>query len=393
MFEILSRVQFAVTVTYHFFFVPLTIGLILLIGILEYKFFKSKDDKFRKLSDYFGNIFIVIYAIGIVTGITMSIQFGTNWAKYSAFMGDVFGPPLALEALIAFFLESTFTGIYIFRRNKMSPKFRLVTVWLIVLGTGISALWIITANGFMQNPVGYELSADGTKIILVDIFKMIFNPYAWYILIHNNAAACILGGFFVLSISSYKLLKTDITEEEQAAFGTAARLGAWVAFIFSLVTMLIGSSFLDFLAPIQPHKIEAINGGNLFVTISYGIMIGLGVWFLLSSLYVIVYKNKFLASTALKKVFVWSFLLPLVAILAGWMVSEVGRQPWVVNGLLKTSEGVSTGIDVSQVWFSLITTSLLYVFVLVVIIYFLLIQVNNKLDKVKYLYDIKEQDE
>ncbi|MGL5021238.1 MAG: cytochrome ubiquinol oxidase subunit I [Mycoplasmatales bacterium] len=393
MFEILSRVQFAVTITYHFIFVPLTIGLILLIGILEIMYFRTKDDKYRKLSDYFGNIFIVNYAIGIVTGITMSIQFGTNWANYSAFMGDVFGAPLALEALIAFFLESTFTGIYIFRRNKMSPKFRLVTVWLIMAGTFISALWIITANGFMQNPVGYELLADGSKVILTDIWAMIFNPYAWYILIHNNASAFILGGFFVLSVSCYKLLKNDITEEERDAFSIAARIGAIVAFFSSLLTMIIGSKFFGFIAPIQPHKIAAISGDNLFVRISFIVMVALGTFFLLTSLYVIVFKNKFLGSTVLKKIFVWSFILPYIAIMAGWMVSEVGRQPWVVNGLLKTADGVSTGIDVSQVWFSLLTTSLLYIFVLVIIVYFILIQVKNSLDKVKYVYDVKEKNE
>ncbi|MGL4382204.1 MAG: cytochrome ubiquinol oxidase subunit I, partial [Bacilli bacterium] len=180
MLEVLSRIQFAFTVAFHFIFVPLSIGLILLIAIFETLHYKKKNDEYRKLSDYFGNMFIVMYAVGIVTGIAMSLQFGTNWGAYSKFMGDVFGAPLALEALIAFFLESTFTGIYVFRRHNLSPKFRCVTAWLITFGTAISALWIITAAGFMHNPVGYKLAEDQSQVILVNIFSVLLNPYAWY---------------------------------------------------------------------------------------------------------------------------------------------------------------------------------------------------------------------
>lgn len=393
MFEILSRVQFAFTVTYHFLFVPLTIGLILLIGIFELMFYRTKNDKYRMLSDFFGNIFIVNYAIGIVTGVMMSIQFGTNWANYSSFMGDVFGVPLALEALIAFFLESTFTGIYIFRRHKMSPIFRLVTVWLIFVGVTISALWIITANGFMQNPVGYELAADGSKVILTDFWAVLLNPYAWYLLIHNNAAAFVLGGFFILSVSSYKLLKPDLEDIERAAFETATKIGAWVAFLSAILTMAIGSNFFGYMAPIQPHKVDAISGGNALVTVSFGIMVGLGTFFLLTSLYVIVYNTKFINSIAMKKVFMWSFILPFIAIIAGWIVSEVGRQPWTVNGLLLTSESVSTGVPTASVVFSLVTTTLLYIVVFVFVIQFLLIQVKNPITKVKYLYFGEEKND
>jgi cytochrome d ubiquinol oxidase subunit I len=393
MFEILSRVQFAFTITYHFLFVPLTIGLILVIGIFELMYYRTRNDKYRMLSDFFGNIFVVNYAIGIVTGVMMTIQFGTNWGEFSSFMGDVFGVPLALEALIAFFLESTFTGIYIFRRNKMSPLFRLITVWLIWLGVMFSALWIITANGFMQNPVGYELVADGSKVIITDFWAVILNPYAWYLLIHNNAASFVLGGFFILSIASYKLLQPNLDDVERSAFESATKIGAWVAFLSSILTMLIGSNFFGYMAPIQPHKVEAISGGNALVTISFGVMVGLGTFFLLTSLYVIMYNTKFLNSTGLKKVFVWGFLLPEVAIIAGWMVSEVGRQPWTVNGLLLTSESISTGVPTASVIFSLVTTTLLYFVVLVFVVQFLLIQIKNPITKTKYYYFDEENND
>ncbi len=205
----LSRLQFAFTVMFHFLMVPLSIGLILLVFIFEALYYKTKDEKYKKQANFWGgNLFAINFIVGIVTGgITMEIQFGTNWAEYSKFMGDIFGSPLAFEALMAFFLESTFAGIWIFYRHKISAKFRLVTALMILIGTHVSAVWIITANGFMQNPVGYELAADGSKVILTDFIALTLNPYALYMLIHTITSAYLLGAFFMLGVSGYHLLK------------------------------------------------------------------------------------------------------------------------------------------------------------------------------------------
>lgn len=205
MLVLLSRIQFAFTIIFHFLFVPLTIGLILLTAIFETIHLKTKNPLYRRMADFWGDLFVINFAVGIVTGVVMSVQFGTNWAGYSVFMGDVFGAPLALEALLAFFLESTFAGIWIFKRKVLSAGMRSLVVWMVVLGTTISAVWIITANGFMQHPVGYQLSADGSKVLLTDIFALVTNPYAIYMLVHTLVAAFVLGAFFVIGVSAYHL--------------------------------------------------------------------------------------------------------------------------------------------------------------------------------------------
>ena len=171
----LSRLQFAFTIGFHFLMVPLSIGLIFITVIFEVMHWRTGNKKYLKQANFWGNLFAINFIVGIVTGITMEIQFGTNWAEYSKFMGDIFGSPLALEALLAFFLESTFAGIWIFYRHKISAKFRAITAIMIMIGTQISGIWIITANGFMQNPVGYELAADGSKVLLTDFVALVTN--------------------------------------------------------------------------------------------------------------------------------------------------------------------------------------------------------------------------
>lgn len=389
MLELLSRIQFASTVAFHFIFVPLTIGLILLIAIFETLHYKKKEDKYRKLADYFGNLFIVNYAVGIVTGIAMSLQLGTNWGAYSTFMGDVFGPPLALEALIAFFLESTFTGIYVFRRAKLSPKFRTVVAWLITFGTSISALWIITASGFMHNPVGYEMSPDGSRVLLTSIWTVLSNPYAWYMLTHTVLSAMLLGGFFVLGVSSYKLLKNDIDDQEREAFAKASKIAAIVSFITSLLVPVVGNFYFGLVAKVQPSKVAAISGDMPIVKVSFLIMVSIGVVLTLISLYTIVFHKRYLQSVTLQKIFKFVFILPYIAIMAGWMVTEIGRQPWIVFNLLKTSEGISQ-VPVASVAFTLVTISLLYIATFVLFIHLMKTQLRNKLETFKYEYQAKE---
>ncbi len=376
MTEILSRIQFAFTVGFHFIFVPVSIGLIFLIVIFEGLNLKTKNETYKKLSNFFGDIFVINYAFGIVTGITMSLQFGTNWSEYSKFMGDVFGSPLALEALIAFFLESTFTGIWIFKKNKISDKIRFITVFLIFVGTNLSALWIITANGFMQNPVGYEIVAD--KVVMTDFIALLTNPYTWYMVVHTNVATFILGAMLVISISSYKLLKGN--DEEKTIFKTSLKIAFIVLLICSIFEAIWGNMYMNYITPIQPTKIDMFSGGSPFVTISFIIMIAAGTLLIGIGIYGTVFFKRFLNSPSAQKIFKWMFFLPYIAIITGWIVTEVGRQPYIVYGLMKTSEAVSD-VPASSVWFSLITIAILYTLLGIACAYLTINRIKKPYDK------------
>jgi len=380
MVEILSRIQFAFTVGFHFLFVPLSIGLIFLVCIYEYKYLKSKDFKYKHLSEFYGDMFVINYAFGIVTGITMSLQFGTNWSAYSIYMGDVFGAPLVFEAMIAFFLESTFTGLWIFKKNKMSNRLRFITVLLIFIGTNFSALWIITANGFMQNPVGYALAADGSRVLVENFKEIIFNPYAWYMLVHNNISAILLGSYFVLGIGAYRYLKIDKESQEAKTFELGFKPANILLVITSLLMPAVGFSYFNYIVPIQSTKIDAISGGSPFVTISFGLMVGLGTFFIFYSIYTLIFFKRFMNSPVMQKFYLWTFPLPYIAILAGWIVAEVGRQPYVVYGLMLTNDAVSN-VPVMQVWFSLITIFVMYAILAVGCIYLIKKRITSPLVK------------
>ncbi len=390
--EILSRIQFAFTITFHYIFVPLSIGLILMMLITEILHYRTKDDKYRKITDYLGNIFLVSYAIGIVTGITLTVQIGANWSEFSNYIGSVFGAPLALEALLAFFLESTFAGIYFFRRYDISPKFRLVTISLITIGTSLSALWIITANSFMQHPVGYVLADDGTRLLLDNFWEVIFNPYMFFMLLHTVTSAYLVGAFFTLSISAYKLLKKSTNDEERIMFKTLTKIAAKVALVFSLLMPIVGNLYYGYVAQVQPTKTDAISTGvlegsdlGMAVRIAFFIMVGLGTLFILLSLYTIIFFNRYMESRTLQKIYLWIFILPYIASVAGWYVAELGRQPWIVYGLMKTSDGVSQ-FPTSQVVFSLILVGILYAILFIISIYFGKLQVDKDMTTIDYKY-------
>ncbi len=375
MVEILSRIQFALTVGFHFLFVPVSIGLIFLIVIFEGLNLKRKDERYRRLSNFFGDIFVINYAFGIVTGITMSLQFGTNWSEYSRFMGDVFGAPLVLEALVAFFLESTFTGIWIFKRDKISDKFRFITVFLIFIGTNISALWIITANGFMQSPVGYEIVNN--TVVMTDFVALLTNPYAWYMLVHTNVGTFILGAMLVISIGSYKLLYGQ--EDEKEIFKKGIKIAFIVLLVCSLFEASWGNIYMNYINDIQKTKIDMLTGGSPFVTISFIIMIVSGTLLILIGVYGTIYIKKFLNSPATQKIFMWLFFLPYIAILTGWIVAEVGRQPYIVYNLMLTSDAVSD-VPAANIWFSLITITLLYVVLGIACVYLTKNRISKHID-------------
>lgn len=391
MLELLSRLQFAVTIMFHFIFVPVSIGTILMIAIFETLHVFKQDDKYRKVSDYFSNIFIVMYAVGIVTGITMSVQFGTNWAPYSIFMGNVFGAPLALEALIAFFLESTFTGIWIVMRKKISPRFRLITAWLILFGTSISSLWIITANGFMQHPVGYALSSDGSQIILTSIKDLVLNPYAWLMLGHTVASAYLLGAFVIISVASAKLLKSETAEYDRIVFADIFRIAGIVGLVSGILVPTIASKYVGYIAQVQPEKIAAFSGGNSFVTTSFLLMVSVGTLLIILSFLLVWIPKKFLTNNSLLKFLKYVFILPFIAIYSGWIIAEVGRQPWAVYGLLETSKSYSV-IPVSEVAFSIICIVILYGMLYGLVVHLLKIQIARPLGSDQYLHQSKYND-
>ncbi|GAC90907.1 cytochrome bd ubiquinol oxidase subunit I [Anoxybacillus flavithermus NBRC 109594] len=422
---LLSRFQFAITVFYHFLFVPLTIGLIVLIAWMETQHVRTKNPLYRQMADFWGKLFAINFVLGVVTGITMEFQFGTNWSEYSKYMGDIFGSPLAIEALVAFFLESTFMGIWLFGKDKISPKLRAFSIWMVALGTNISALWIITANGFMQNPVGY-IERNG-RIELQNFWEVVTNPYAWHMFVHTVVSCYIVGAFFVMAVSAWHLLRKQHVEFFKKSF----QYGLILGLIAATATPFIGHKSASFAAKMQPAKgaaLEAVwetkeslpfhiiqipdpeNERNIveFLTIpklgsyfythsfdgkvvgfdqipkderpnvnivfySFRLMVALGLYFVALFWYgfYLYRKNKLVESRRFLKLVMYSVLLPYVAINAGWVVAEVGRQPWTVYGLMRTAEAVSP-ISLSQIIFSLVSLVLFYTILLIADVYLML---------------------
>ena len=440
---LLNRIQFAISVFFHYLFVPLTIGLGLFIATFEYLYFKTKNSFYVKIIQYWSRIFKINFAFGIVTGFSMTFQFGTNWGFYSEFMGDVFASPLALEALIAFFLEATFFGIWISISRKQQ-LLKTISMCLVSIGTTISSLWIITANSFMQNPVGYQLSNDGTRVIMNNFFSVLSNPYLWHMLFHTLFAAYLLTSVFVISICSYNLL---INKNNDLSF-YSMKISMFVFFLSSLLLIISGIRYGHYIAHVQPIKaasMEAIwdstsytpmylfiipgnNGKNIhqlfgipgigsylltghingtviglnsvdilerpfvpIVFLSFRTMVILSMVFLIQSILGIFYVIKENVSLNKQKIFLkmmfYSLPLPYIATISGWTVAEVGRQPWIVYGLLKTSEAISIDVSYIHVLFTLIGITLFYF--LLGLLYVYLIKKSIKITKqeeVKYDY-------
>jgi cytochrome d ubiquinol oxidase subunit I len=418
---LLSRIQFAVTVFYHFLFVPMTIGVVILLAIMETQYARTLNPTYRRMADFWGKLFGINMVLGVITGITMEFQFGTNWSEYSKYMGDIFGSPLAIEALAAFFLESTFFGIWLFSRDKLSPKMRAFCIWMVAIGTNLSALWIITANGFMQNPVGYVVRNGRAE--LVDFGAIVTNPYAWYTFFHTVVSCYICGSFFILAISAYHILRKNEVEFFKKSFKYALIMAVFA----STATPFIGHQSGVNAAKTQPAKgaameavwettkghhfsiiqipdvkneknIELLNIpklGSFFYTnsfdgkvvglkdipkkdrpnvnlvyYSFRAMVALGIFFLFVTWYgfYLFRKNKLEQSPRYLKLLIWSVLLPYLAINLGWMVAEAGRQPWTVYGLMRTAEAVSP-ISMSQIIFSLSGLVIFYTLLLIADVY------------------------
>ena len=231
----LSRLQFAMTALYHFLFVPLTLGLSVILAIMESVYVMTGKEVYKDMVKFWGKLFGINFALGVTTGLTMEFQFGTNWAYYSHYVGDIFGAPLAIEGLMAFFLESTFIGLFFFGWDRLSRRQHLAVTWLVALGSNLSALWILIANGWMQNPVGAEFNIETMRMELVSFSALLFNPVAQVKFVHTVASGYVTGAVFVLAISSFYLLKKRDQGFARRSFAIASAFG--LAAIASVIVL------------------------------------------------------------------------------------------------------------------------------------------------------------
>ena len=389
----LSRLQFAVATYFHFIFVPLTIGLSLMIAIFQTNWYRTDDADYLRLTKFFGKLFLINFALGIVTGITLEFQFGTNWSRYSMFVGDIFGSLLAIEASVAFFLESTFIAVWFFGWNRLPKKLHLASIWLVAIGSLISAYWILVANAWMQNPVGYVIQNGRAE--LTDFFAVIFQPFALLKITHTVGATYVTAGFFVLGISAWHLLRGTHVEAFRKAFKMAS---VWTL-VFSIFLVVQGHMNAGILAEKQPIKLAAMEAhwetkaaapmyliqwpdadneknaiealaipkllsflawhdGNAEVQglksvppadrppilptfLSFRVMVGLAFLFILLSAWAFINRNYPEQSPLMLKILPWIIPLPYIANELGWTVAEVGRQPWIVYNLMRTSDAAS----------------------------------------------------
>ena len=419
---ILSRLQFAVATYFHFLFVPLTLGLSLLVAIMETQYVRSGDEDYKRMAQYWGKLFLINFAVGVVTGITLEFQFGTNWSRYSAYVGDVFGSLLAIEATVAFFLESTFIAVWFFGWRKLSPKAHAVTIWLVAIASNISAFWILVANAWMQHPVGFVIRNGRAE--LDNFFAVITQRFAILEFVHTLGGAYTLAGFFVLGISAWHLLRRN----EVAFFSRSFRLAATWTLIFAVFEIGQGHMNAEILGSTQPTKMAAmesffdtqssaplyliawpdaaketntiralpipgllsllahydaaaeVKGLKDFppqdrppvlpVFLSFRAMVGFGVLFLAASLCAFAKRHRPTDARWLLAALPWMIPLPYIANSLGWTIAEVGRQPWIVYGLMRTENGVSP-IATSQVVVSLVGFFLVYALLGVVDFYLL----------------------
>ncbi len=401
---LLSRIQFALTVAYHFIFVPLSIGLGLILAIFATKYHRSRSEADGNAMRFWVRIFTATFAIGVATGITMEFSFGTNWADYSRFVGDIFGAPLAAEALFAFFLESVFLGVLLFGRNKVSSLFYTVSAWLVWAGSCLSALWILIANSWMQTPAGAELAADGSKAVITDFLAAAFNPSTLPRYTHVVVALLILGAFASLAVGAWYLLRGKHADFAMKTI----RVGAVVGIVASCALIVTAHSSAVEVSQEQPTKLAmmegmyddevpplyafgwvdeenqqvitpfSIPGGTSFLATgtwdaqyqglnslaqtekygdmdvadlpvnlvfqSYHLMVAMYGLIMITAILAVVFSlrgGRIRSMRWLQKLLLVSPLFPFIAIQVGWITAEVGRQPWVVYPSTSGPNGVS----------------------------------------------------
>ncbi|AYV73135.1 cytochrome ubiquinol oxidase subunit I [Bacillus sp. PK3-056] len=430
----LSRLQFASTTIFHFLFVPISIGLVFIIAIMESFYVKTGNEEYKKMAKFWGKLFLINFVIGIVTGILQEFQFGMNWSNYSRFVGDVFGAPLAIEALLAFFMESTFIGLWIFGWDRLSKKVHLACIWLTAFGTTISAFWILAANSFMQRPVGFEINNGRAE--MNDFFALITNGQVLVEFPHTVFGALATGAFLVCGISAVKLLgKKDVD-----FFKKSFQIGITVALSATFLTLVAGHAQAQFLVETQPMKMAASEGlwdesedpapwtvfanidvenkqnsgevkipyllsilsyntldgsvkgmndlqaeyvqkygdGNYIPPVkttfwSFRIMVAAGVAMILLGIYGVFLAWKKKLVTKPNKWFyrfmVAGISLPFIANTSGWIMTEIGRQPWTVFGLMTTANSISPSVSAGQVLFSIIAFCTIYAILGAIMVY------------------------
>lgn len=424
---ILSRIQFALNISFHYLFPPISIGLGLILVIMEGLYLKTKSEKYKAMTQFWIKIFALVFAVGVATGIVQTFAFGTNWARYSKFVGDVFGSALAAEGIFAFFLEAGFLGVLLFGWDRVKPKIHYFATICVCLGAHFSAVWIIIANSWMQTPAGHviEGSGENARAVITNFWQMVFNPSSMDRLLHVLIACWVTGAFFVMSVAAYYLLKKKHMEIAQ----TMMKLGLLIGGICLILQLVSGDSSARLVAKHQPAKLAAFEGvfetqpytpisvvgwvdtdnekvygvkipaGLSLLTYrnpetpvtgldqfdrsewpnvkavfqTYHLMVGLwAVMFVLALLGFYYWRKKKLEK---KRWYLWSMVfavvLPHIAQQAGWFSAEMGRQPWIVYNILKTTDGVSKNISTTQVFSSLIMFIFIYALLFALFIFLL----------------------
>jgi cytochrome d ubiquinol oxidase subunit I len=430
----LSRLQFALTAIYHFFFVPLTLGLSILVALMETRYVRTGDALYKRMAQFWGKLFLINFALGVVTGIVMEFQFGMNWSEYSRFVGDVFGAPLAIESLSAFFLESTFLGIWIFGWERLSKRMHAATIWLVAIGSNLSAFWILLANSFMQEPVGYMIRNGRAE--MTDFFALLTNPHIFYQFPHVIASGLVTASFFILGISAYHLFR----DRQAEIFRVSFRWASIAALIAMIVVIVVGHAQGIHVYKVQPMKMAATESlmhtqdpapwslfaitrqsdmkeiiniripkvlsflyfGRLSGEVkgivdlqaeyqqlygpgdyvppimldywSFRIMVGAG--FLLALLAAIAVYLSWLrkrvgAFPIFLRLLPFAVALPYIANTCGWLLAETGRQPWIIYGVLRTQDAVSATVTGGMVLTSLIAFAVVYASLMAADVYLL----------------------
>lgn len=419
---LLARWQFGLTSTYHWLFVPLTLGLSILVAVMEVMYARTGNELYKRMTKFWGKLFLINFAMGVVTGIVQEFHFGMNWSEYSRFMGDIFGAPLALEALTAFFLESTFIGIWIFGWDRLSRNLHALVACLVAFGTNLSAFWILVANSFMQHPVGYVIRNGRAE--MADFGALLSNPYVLHQYPHVFLAGLTTAGVFVAAISAWHLLKKN----QVAFFKASAKVGVTAVLICSMLLAGVGHLQAQFIAKVQPMKLAAVEAlwetadpapFSLFASIdeqkqknsaelsvpgalsflvhdsfsgqvkgikdlqadyvkkfgpgdyvppvtpvfwSFRLMVISGMWFVAigALAWYLLKKDRLHTNPVVLKALFWTLPVSYVANGTGWFVAEAGRQPWLVTGLQTVQKGVSPNVGAAEIWASMLGFTAVY---------------------------------
>ena len=425
--ELLARIQFAFTIAFHYIYPPLSIGLGLLLVFMEGMYLKTRNKIYESITRFWIKVFALIFAMGVATGIVMEFEFGTNWSTYSRFVGDVFGSALAAEGIFAFFLESGFLAILVFGWNRVSSRMHFFSTSMVSLGSMLSAVWIVVANSWQQTPAGYHLVNNGGVIRaeITDFWALLFNPSSIDRLLHTLSGAWLAGAFFIISVSAYYILKGKYLDFAKKSIVIALTL----AIFASLFQLFTGDRSAICISENQPAKLAAFEGhfdskpapiylfgwvnekeqkvsfgigipgmlsyliyGNMekpvlglndikqderppvnLVFQSYHLMVAVGFTLIGISLLSILMlrKEKLFKKKWMLKLLVISVLLPQIANQLGWISAEVGRQPWIVYGLLKTKDAFSKSVSSGEIIFSLTLFTLIYVLLFILFIFLL----------------------